>query len=119
MFFLPKRVEGLPWCGLVRSGRPPKLTLERPTMAEAAEALRTGGASSGGAGSSSIRPELDAMKADPETEWMPVARRRRFRSKTPDLGVFEETDCGHWRQHQDGSDRRRNTKVNAGGDDRQ
>ena len=31
------------------------------------------------------------MKADPETEWTPVDRRRRFRSKTQDPGVVEET----------------------------
>ena len=55
---LLKRVKGLPWDGqgLVRRGGPPKLTLERPTMAETGETLRTGGASSSGAGSSSIRP---------------------------------------------------------------
>ena len=40
---LLKRVKELPWNGqgLVRRGRPPTLTLERRTMAEAGETLRT------------------------------------------------------------------------------
>ena len=86
-------MKGLPWDGqgLVRRGRPQKLTLERPTMAETGETLRTGRSSSGGARSSLIRPGSDTVKADPETEWTLVARRRRFRSKTPDPAVVEDT----------------------------
>ena len=110
--------------GLDRRGRPPKLTLERPTMAENGEAHRTGGSSSSGARSSSIRPESNAVKADPEREWTPVARRRRFQkqdSRSCSSRSNEEveehgSDFGHWRQHQDGSEGRRNTKEDAGGD---
>ena len=56
---LLKRVKGLPLDGqgLVRRGRPPKVTLETPTLAETGETLRTGGSSSTGARSSSIRPQ--------------------------------------------------------------
>ena len=49
-------------------------------MAETHETHRTGGLSS-----------TDAVKADPETEWTPSARRRCFRSKTPDPAVVVET----------------------------
>ena len=65
---LLKCVKELPWDGqgLVRRGRPPKLTLENPTMAEAGETLRTGGSSSSGTRSSPARPESDTVKALPE-----------------------------------------------------
>ena len=56
----------------------------------AAKTLGTG-SSSGGTRSSPARPESDTVKADPETEWTPVARPRRGRSKTPDLAVVEAT----------------------------
>ena len=61
-------------------------------MAETGETHRTGGSSTTGARSSSIRLESDAVKADLETEWTLVARRRRFRSKTPDPAVVEATE---------------------------
>ena len=38
-----------------------------------------------------LRPESDTVKADTETQWTPVARRRRFRNKTPDPEVVEAT----------------------------
>ena len=46
--FWLKRDKGLPWDGqgLVRRGRPPKLVLPEPSVAETGETLRTGGASS-------------------------------------------------------------------------
>ena len=31
------------------------------------------------------------MKVDPETEWTPVVRRRRFRNKTPDSTIVKAT----------------------------
>ena len=40
--------------------------LERPTMAEAGETLRTGGTSSSGTRSPPARPESDTVKAEPE-----------------------------------------------------
>ena len=90
---LLKRVKGLPWDGqgLVRSGRPPKLVLPESSMAETGETLRTGGSSSNGTRSSPIRPGPTEMKVDTETEWTPVTRRRRLRSRTPDPAVVDET----------------------------
>ena len=78
-----KRVKGLPWGGqgMVRRGGPPKLVLPGSTMAKTGETLRTGELSSSGTRSSPIRPEPSDVKVDIETEWTPVARRRRFRSK--------------------------------------
>ena len=89
---------GLPWDaqGLVRRGRPPEQTLEIPTMAETGESFRRGGSSSAGLRSSSIRPESDTVKAGPEPEWTPVARRRRFRNNTPDpavVGAMKKLRC--------------------------
>ena len=83
---LLKRVKGLPWDGqgLVRRGRRPKLVLPEQSMAQTGGTLRTGG-------SSPIRLGPTDVKVDAETEWTPVTRRRRFRSKTPDLAVVEET----------------------------
>ena len=88
-----KRVKGLPWDGqgLVRRGRPAKLVLPEPSMAETGETVRTGGSSSSGSRSSPIRPGPADVKVDAETEWTPVTGRRRFRSKTPDPAVVEET----------------------------
>ena len=60
-------------------------------MAEAGETLRTGGSSSSGTRSSPIRPGPADVKVDTETDWTPVTGRRRFRSKTPDPAVVEET----------------------------
>ena len=77
--------------GLVRRGRLPKLVLPEPSMAEAGETLRTGGSSSSGTRSSPIRPGPTDVKVDAETDWTPVMGRRRFRSKTPDPAVVEET----------------------------
>ena len=90
---LLKRVKGLPWDGqgLVRRGRPPKLMLPEPSMADVGETLRAGGSSSSGTRSSPIRPGPTDVKVDAETEWTPVTGRRRFRSKTPDPAVVEET----------------------------
>ena len=60
--YLLKRVKRLPWDGqgLVRRGRPPKLVLPEPSMAETGETLRTGGSSSSGT-RSSIRFDLDPL----------------------------------------------------------
>ena len=90
---LLKLVKGLAWDGqgLVRRGGPLKLKLPEPSMAETGETLRTSGSSLSGTRSSPIRPGPTDVKADPETEWTPVARRRRFRSKTPDPAVVEAT----------------------------
>ena len=90
---LLKRVKGLPWDGqgMVRRGGPPKLVLPRSTMAETGETLRTGELSSSGTRSSPIRPGPTDVKVDIETEWTPVARRRRFRSKTLDPAVVDAT----------------------------
>ena len=90
---LLKRVKGLPWDGqlLVRRGRLPKLVLLEPSMAETGETLRTGGSSSSGTRSLPIRLGLTDVKVDTETEWTLVTRRRRLRSKTPDLAAVEET----------------------------
>ena len=41
--------------------------------------------------SSPTQPGPMAVKDDVDTKWTPVTRRRRFRSKTPDPGVVEET----------------------------
>ena len=60
-------------------------------MAETGETLRTGGSSPSGTQSSPTRPGLADVKVDTETEWTPVTRRRRLRSKTPDPAVVEET----------------------------
>ena len=89
---LLKRVKRLPWDGqgLVRRGRPPKLVFPEPSMAETGETLRTGGSFSSGTRSSPIRPGPTDVKVDTETEWTPVTRRRRLRSKTPDPAVVEE-----------------------------
>ena len=75
---------------LVR-GRPPMLVLPEPSMAEAGETLRNGGSSSSGTRSSATQPGPTTVKDDGDTEWTPVTRRRRFRSKTPDPAVIEET----------------------------
>ena len=90
---LLKRVKGLPWDGQgpIRRGRPPKLVLPEPSMAETGETLRTGGSSSSGTQSSPIRPGLTDVKVDTETEWTPVTRQRRLRSKTLGPAVVEET----------------------------
>ena len=94
-------------------------------MTETGETRRTGG-SSGGARSLSIRPESDAVKADLETEMDTCGKAATFQKQDPgscscrrDEEVEEhKSDFGHWRQHQDGSDGRRNTKEKAVGDDR-
>ena len=122
---LLKRVKGLPWDGqgLVRRGRPPKLVLPEPSMAEAGETLRTGGSSSSGTRSSPTRAGPATVKDDVDTEWTPVTRRRRFRSKTPDPAVVEVTKRiwstaptpEHWRRHQDGGDRRGDAEEGACG----
>ena len=74
---LVKRDKGLPWDGrgLVRRGRPPKLVLPEPSMAETGETLRTGGSPSSGTRSSPVRPG----PTDTETEWTPATRARRRR----------------------------------------
>ena len=63
-FSLLKLVKGLSWDGqgLVRRGRPPKVTLDAPTMAEAGEMLRAGGSSSVGTSASSIPPEPSTVR---------------------------------------------------------
>ena len=89
---LLKRVKGLPWDGQgpVRRGRPPKLVLLEPSMAEAGETIRSGSSSSG-TRSSPVRLGPTDVKVNTETQWTPVTRRRRLRSKTPDPAVVEET----------------------------
>ena len=66
-----KLVKGLPWDrqGLVRRGRPPKVTLDAPTMAEAGEALRAGGSLSAGTRAPSIPPEPSTAKDGESDSW--------------------------------------------------
>ena len=89
---LLKRVKGLPWDGqgMLRRGRPPEAGAPI-TMAKTGETLRKGESSSSGTRSTPIRPEPTDVKVEIETEWTPVARRRRFRSKTPDPAVVDAT----------------------------
>ena len=54
-----KLVQGL---GLVRSSRPPTVTLDAPTVDEAGATLRAGGSSSAGARASTIPPEPTAAR---------------------------------------------------------
>ena len=110
-----KRVRRLPWDGqgLVRRGRARKLALERPTSCSSRTRW------------SSIRPEFRYREGWSGDRADACGKTATFQKQDPrscscwgDEDAEEQgSDFGHWRQHQDGSDGRRNTKEDADDDE--